>query len=557
MYSLLKKRPPLSLEMAIFRVPKQIQPGEALLLPFFHPPIKFLAMHARKLVSAFLCLFIAAASIAQEKPTKSCKPCESFRQLNLPDVSIQKSESLLRDTVFVSPFDPPAIVTVPFCRLEGVIGREIGFEIYLPQQWNGRFLMSGNGGFAGSFQNNLAGYVNQGFAIGATNTGHREATGIQADWALNNMERQINFGHLAVHRTTVVLKSIIQIAYCKPAAYAYFLGCSRGGGQALMEAQRYPDDFDGIVSGAPAFGWPAIGAKGISILQKNYPDPKNLTNPIITNENLKWLQEFVCKECDMLDGLSDCILNEPNACKVDLNKLPRCPGDTAGKDCFTAAQVDVLKSIFEPFMVDGKEVYPGYPHGLEAIQGGIDLWIAGTSPMLKPSLHHYFGTGIFKYLVYNDPNWNYKSYTFQDFFRSTAYASAYLDATNPDYSAFKQSKGKLIIYHGWNDPALSANATIGHYEEAMKKDTDLGSFVRLFLMPGVLHCAGGPGADEVDYVQLIRDWVEKGKAPEKVVFEKKEKGKTVLTRPVYPYPKVTVYDGKGDPTKESSFILKK
>jgi feruloyl esterase len=502
-------------------------------------------------------LLTAATVFSQEKLIKSCKPCESFKQLNLPDVTILKTEAQGRDTITVSPFEPPVIVTAPFCRLEGVIGKEIGFELYLPQQWNGRFLMSGNGGFAGRFQNSWAGYINQGYAMAATNTGHKGYTELQAEWALNNMERQLNFGHLAVHRTALVSKSLIQTAYCKPAAYSYFIGCSRGGGQALMEAQRYPDDFDGIVCGAPAFNWPAIGAKGISIIQKNYPDPANLSKTVITSENLKLLQEIVCKECDLLDGLSDCILNEPNACKPDFSKLPRCLGDMAGKDCFTQAQVEALKAIFDPLVIEGKQLYPGYPLGLEAIQTGIDLWIAGTSALMKPSLHYAFSTGIFKYLIYNNPDWNYQNYTFRNFARETAYASAYLDAANPDYSAFRQSKGKMIIWHGWNDPALSAYATVQHYEEALVKDADLPSFIRLFLLPGVLHCAGGPGADQTDYISLIRNWVEKGIAPEKVVFEKKENGKTVMTRPVYPYPKVAVYDGKGDPKQESSFILKK
>lgn len=511
----------------------------------------------KRFIFIIACLLINLISFSQERFTKSCKPCESFKQLSLPEVSIQKAEGHLKDTIPASQFEPQVVISVPFCRLQGIIGKEIGFEIYLPTQWNGRFLMSGNGGFAGRFQNNLVDYINQGYAIAATNTGHTGVSEIEAEWALNNMERQLNFGHLAVHRTTVVSKSLIQTAYCKPAAYAYFLGCSRGGGQALMEEQRYPDDYDGIVAGAPAFGWPALAAKGISILQKNYPDPKNFSNTVITSDNLKLMQEIVCKECDLLDGLNDCILNEPNACKPDFNKFPRCPGDTASKNCFTGAQITALKTIFEPLVIEGRQVYPGYPLGLEGIDEGIDLWIAGTSKFLKPSLHHFFGTGIFKYLVYNNPNWDYQKYTFQNFTQETAYASSYLDATNTDYSAFRKSKGKMIIYHGWNDPALSANATIQHYEEALNKNPDLPSFIRLFLMPGVLHCAGGPGADNADYVYLIRQWVEKDIAPERVIFEKKEKGITTMTRPVYAYPKVAVYDGKGDPNKESSFILKK
>ena len=532
----------------MYRTPDQINPYLRL------SPINMTAM-TRLIFLAFMIAICSQQVNAQEKLVKSCKPCASFTQLALPDVRINKAISKNRDTLRPGPFDPAVILTAPFCRLEGVIGNEIAFELYLPANWNGRFLMSGNGGFAGSFQNNLVDYVSQGYAVASTNTGHTGSP-IQAEWALNNMERQLNFGHLAVHRTTVVAKSLLNTAYCQPPSFNYFLGCSRGGGQALMEAQRYPDDYDGIVCGAPAFDWPAVGAKGISIAQKNYTDPKNPNKPVITSDNLKLLQDIVCKQCDLADGLGDCVLNEPNNCRIDLNQLPRCPGDTASANCFTTAQIEALKTIFEPLVVGNKLVYPAYPPGLEAVDGGIDLWIAGTNPMMKPSLHHFFANGIFKYLVMNDPNWDFRQYSFNNFEAETRYAAGYLNATQTNYSAFEKSKGKMILYHGWNDPALSANATIQHYEAAMKQHPNLASFMRLFLMPGVLHCAGGPGADNVDYVQLIRNWVEKDQAPERVIFTKKEKDKTVMTRPVYPYPKVAVYDGKGDPSKESSFGLK-
>lgn len=506
-------------------------------------------------IAVALCLTLTSTAICQNKITKNCKPCASFKTLDLPDVFIKKTESFLNDTIKANQFQPEIVISKPFCRLEGIIGKEIAFELYLPQNWNGRFLMSGNGGFAGAFQNFLLPYISGGYAVAATNTGHVDNND-GAAWAYNDIERQVNFGHLAVHRTTVVSKALIRAAYCTSPSYSYFLGCSRGGGQALMEAQRYPDDYDGIVAGAPAYNWPAIAAKGILSLQKNYPDAKKL-NPVITDDNLKLLQDIVCKECDLADGLGDCILNEPNNCKTDLSKLPLCPGDTAGKDCFTNAQVAALRAIFEPLILEGKLVHPGFPHGIEAEPTGIDLWIAGTSPFVKPSLWYYFATNIYKYLIYNDPSWDYQAYRFDDFFTKTAFASSFLDATNADYSAFEKSKGRLILYHGWNDPALSAYATIAHYEEALKKNPNLQSFMRLFLLPGVLHCEGGPGADDVDYVKLISDWVEKGNAPERVVFSKKEKGKTVMTRPVYPYPKVAVYDGKGDPKLESSFGVKK
>ena len=321
----------------------------------------------------------------------------------------------------------------------------------------------------------------------------------------------------------------------------------------MVEAQLYPDDFNGIVCGAPAFSWPAIGAKFIKSCQLIYPNPKDL-KPVITNDNLKLLQEQVLRQCDNLDGLSDKIINDPRNCKFDFSKLPMCPGDKEGPGCFTKQQLAAIKSVYEPLVIDNQLVYPGFPYGLEAESDGWPAWITGSKQFA--SLHYFFGTNMFKYLVYNDPSWDYSKYDFKNFFKETRYASSYLDATQTDYGDFKKRNGRMIMYHGWNDPALSAYATIQHYEEAMKKDKDLQSYIRLFLLPGVLHCGGGTGCDNVDWVKLIRDWTENNAAPERVVFSKQEKENTVMTRPAYPYPKVTVYDGKGKPTDEKSFGAK-
>ncbi|MBS1748680.1 MAG: tannase/feruloyl esterase family alpha/beta hydrolase [Bacteroidetes bacterium] len=435
----------------------------------------------------------------------------------------------------------------------GRIIREIEFELLLPQHWNGRLLMSGGGGFVGSIQNNLIDYVNRGYATVGTNTGHT-GEGDQAGWALNNMERQLNFGRLGVHRTAVVSKAVMHAFYCAEASYAYFIGCSRGGGQAMIEAQFYPEDFNGIVAGAPAFNWPAIGAKFVSECQVNYPDPQNLDKPVITNDNVKLLQELVLKQCDTIDGLKDNIISDPRGCRFDFSTLPVCPGDKAGTDCFTQQQVTAIKAIYNPLIVNGQMVYPGFPYGLEGEPFSWQIWSAGSKEM--PSFHYTLGTEIFKYLIYNNPSWDYSKYDFKHFFEETRYASSYLDATGTDYSDFKKYKGKMILYHGWNDPALSAFATIQHYEDAMKKDKDLQSYIRLFLLPGVLHCGGGLGPDGVDWVKLIEDWTENNKAPERVVLSKTENGKTVMTRPVYPYPKAAVYKGKGNPADEKSFEVR-
>jgi feruloyl esterase len=266
------------------------------------------------------------------------------------------------------------------------------------------------------------------------------------------------------------------------------------------------------------------------------------------------LQELVLKQCDKIDGLNDKIINDPRECKFDFSKLPVCPNDIAGPNCFTKQQLSAIKAVYSPVMIGDKEAYPSFPFGLEAEQGSWDAWIAGSAQM--PSLHYLFGTELFKYLVYNDPSWDYTKYDFKKFFENTRYASSYLDATQSDYSDFKKFKGKMIMYHGWNDPALSAFATINHYEEAMKKDKDLQSYIRLFLLPGVLHCGGGTGADDVDWVKLIQDWTESDKTPERVILSKMENGKTLMSRPVYPYPKVTIYSGKGESTDEKSFGAK-
>jgi hypothetical protein len=324
---------------------------------------------------------------------KSCIPCEELRKMKLPDLTILKVDSKIKDTIrSQEPWIPPVIINVPFCRMAGRISKEIYFELLLPRQWNNRFLMSGNGGFAGSIQNNLLSYLSKGYAIVATNTGHT-GSGIQADWALNNMERQLNFGQLAVHRTAVVSKSIIEKFYCAAPAYSYFLGCSRGGGQGMVEAQQFPDDFNGIVAGAPAFDWPAIGAKFIRECQANYPDPKDLKHPVITNDNLKLLQKLVFEQCDQLDGLSDRILNDPRNCQVDFSKLPLCPNDIAAGGCFTKPQINAVRSVYEPLVIDNRQVYPGFPPGLEAENGAWDAWITGTSPFMQgmPSLHYSLG----------------------------------------------------------------------------------------------------------------------------------------------------------------------
>jgi Tannase and feruloyl esterase len=502
----------------------------------------------KKTIIFFLLIVVPAllplVLLAHATQSENCIPCEQLKNLRIPDVVILEAQSMKNDTI-------------PFCKVLGKISKEINFELLLPDQWNKRFLMSGGGGFVGSIQNSFRSEVKSGYATAGTDAGH-QGSGIRANWALNNMERQLDFGKLAIHLTTAVSKFIIHTYYCVDPAYSYFIGCSRGGGQAMVEAQQYPEDFQGIVAGAPAFSWPATGAKFIQNSQKNYLDPGNVNKPVITKDNLRVLQDQILEQCDSLDGIKDHIINNPGACHFDFSSLPVCPGDQSTADCFTARQLDAIKTVYSALVEKQDTIYPGFPYGAENEEGGWDSWIAGNNPAIHiPSLHYLFGVDLFKYLVFNDSTWDYSKYDFSNFRKETQYAAAYLDATSTDYTEFKKHNGKMIMYHGWNDPALSAFSTIQYYKKVEQKDNDVQSYIRLFLLPGVLHCSGGPGPDETNWLTLIRDWVEHDKAPERVIMSKKDNGKITMTRPVFPYPKVAVYSGRGDPNLEKNFVEKR
>ncbi|TFG42454.1 MAG: tannase/feruloyl esterase family alpha/beta hydrolase, partial [Bacteroidia bacterium] len=291
----------------------------------------------KSIIILFILLSALSVKIfAQDKPvTEICIPCEKLIELKIPDVKITNAITVTQ--------------VQSYCKVMGVIGKEINFELLLPLDWNRIYVMGGGGGFVGTVQNMAAGKVNEGFATSGTDTGHKTAGLGSADWALNEMERQVNFGHLAVHRTAEVSKAIIGSYYGKWPEYSYFMGCSRGGGQAMMEAQRYPNDFDGIIAGAPAFDWVSIAVEAIQNTQAVYP--AKLTESILTKEHIKILHEAVLKQCDLIDGVRDSIINNPAGCKFDFATLPVCPGDVPGKGCFTTAQVKAIRTIYDGFDV--------------------------------------------------------------------------------------------------------------------------------------------------------------------------------------------------------------
>ena len=228
--------------------------------------------------------------------------------------------------------DVPADEASPaHCRVRGTIDEEIRFELLLPLEadWNGRFVMGGGGGFVGSVQNQAMGLAGResplarGFATAGTDTGH-QGSGIDATWALDREDREVNFGHRAVHVTAEAAKTIVRLHYGRDIAFSYFLGCSRGGGQGMMAAQRYPDDFDGIVAGAPAFDWPGVGLAFLQTQQALYPDPTDLSAPVVTPEVRRLLEAAILEACDADDGIEDGILTDPRSCDFRPSDLPRC-----------------------------------------------------------------------------------------------------------------------------------------------------------------------------------------------------------------------------------------
>ena len=480
---------------------------------------------------------------------------ESFPQL--PDVTIT---SVAKQSV-----------SVAHCSVKGVIGTETHFELLLPDDWNGKFVMGGGGGFVGSVVNwsLLYGSLQRGYATVGTDTGH-QAHSLDAGWALNNLERVVSFGHQAVHRTAVNSKALIKAYYQQEISRNYFVGCSRGGGQALMEAQRYPEDFDGIAAGAPAYHWThELGARNTWVNQAMFPDPNDLSRAVIEPDDAQLIGNAVLDQCDGIDGLVDGILNNPLLCDFDVSSLA-CSGEKTDT-CLTAQEVQAAKRIYDDLYDQDGLIFPGMPPGGELSPGGWLLWFTGGLDYLDdmevgvrmksdfpvpvtPNAHFAFGNGLMKYLVFHDPEWSYVDYTFDTFRSDVAAVAPTLNATDPDLSAFRARGGKLLMWAGWTDMALSPKGAIDYYEQVLEHDKSASEDVRLIMMPGVNHCIGGSGPSWVNYLDEIDNWVSSNHAPEQATaYWLNEQKQPDGARPVCAYPSNLKYNGSGDPRTPESF----
>jgi len=517
---------------------------------------------------ALLFLFGTVACTKVEQPEATgaaqARECNVDAFPAIPDLTISSATQE----------DSPA----PHCLVIGVIGSEIGFELRLPDDWNGKFIMGGSGGFAGNFANAAHDFWNvvpNGYATVATDTGHK-GNPAGASWALNNLERQVNFGHLAVHRTAVNSKALIEGYFGSEVDRSLFFGCSRGGGQGLMVAQRSPELFDGVYAGAPAFAWTAEQAgRWTWNAQRMYPDMNQIAEPVIGADALTLLGNAVLEQCDALDGLKDNVLNDPRQCDFDVASLACDVGSS--DQCLTPEQVAVAQAIYADVEIGGK-MTRGAPLGSEMPGNplGWGRWITGgynpendldfhpgadaddfADPVV-PNARWAFATGLMRYFIFNDPNWSYEGYDFSDFAQRSAPAAQTLDADNPDLSAFRAGGGKLIIDNGWMDGSLTPHGTIDYYQSVIDFDPTARDDVRLFVRPGVAHCMGGPGPDGTNYIAALEEWLDSGVAPEKLdaPFAALAPGRPPTGRGgrvICAHPNVVTYDGSGDPDDPASF----
>lgn len=519
-------------------------------------------------------IVLVAVLLIDIASARAAATCEDLVSLKLPDTTITLAQSVAAGA-FTPPPDPfafpPAVPfkDVPaFCRVTGVIkptsDSNIQFEVWMPTAgWNGKLQGIGNGGFAGSIPYGaLSLPIARGYSIATTDTGH---VGGDASWALAHPEKVVDFGHRAIHETAVKAKAILRAFYGEGPLHSYFSSCSNGGRQALMEAQRYPEDYDGIIAGAPANFWThllAAAAWNVQVL--------NAAGGYIPASKLKAIEAAALAACDARDGLVDGVIDVPTKCGFDPATL-LCQGSESDS-CLTEPQVAALKKIYTgPRNSQGEQVFPGYPPGSETGPGGWGLWITGAKP--GGSLLSFFSSQYFRNMVFEDASWDPNSFNLdRDVKLADEKTGQILNATDPNLTAFQQRGGKLILYHGWNDAAIPAENTINYYRSVVARlgQRDADRFVRLYLVPGMQHCADGPGPNsfgqagpsiradaEHDISLALERWVEKGVAPGPIIAAKRApdpaKG-VVRTRPLCPYPQVARWKGTGSIDDAANFV---
>ena len=460
------------------------------------------------------------------------------------------------DVVSAGTFTPPTGKPLPdlpaFCRVTAVVkpsaDSDILVEIWMPQSdWNQRLEGTGNGGFAGKISYGaMAEGLRRGYAVANTDMGMATPAGATAAIFFNRPERWVDWGYRATHEMTLVAKQIVRAYYERDATRAYFVGCSTGGEQALVESQRYPDDYDGIVGGAPAQNRTGVH---VSILW-NFAANERTPASYLPAAARSLLSQAVVNACDTLDGVKDGVITDPDKCHFEPASL-QCK--SAGQqNCLTASQVETVKQIYAGPVNPrtGQRLYPGLPTGSEFGWDGLDPGPGGNPPYVA----------IFQWVF--GPQWDWRQFDFDhEDATYTQKLAAMVNATSPDIDTFRDHGHKLLMYHGWSDWLVAPEESINYWNAVHTRGgASIDQSFRLFMVPGMAHCAGGPGATHFDPLSAVVDWVEHGVAPDKIIASKLPSSETGdsanFQRPLCPYPRVAQYQGTGNTNDASSFVCR-
>lgn len=495
------------------------------------------------LVRALSLLSLLALSLG--RANAAADSCESLARLKTPHVLVSLATEVRSGQLDGTGAAGELTGLPPFCRVVVQItpttDSQIGAEIWLPlNHWNKKFLALGSGGWGGAISyNELADGLHRGYAAAATDDGHRGAGG---SFLMGHPEKLIDYAYRAEHEMTLEAKRLIEALYGQIPAYSYWSGCSGGGREGLLQAARYPAEFDGVVAGDPANI--RRNAWALSLAVQTFKDPTAYIPPV----KYPMIHQAVLNACDAIDGLKDGLIEEPERCHVDFKAL-ECKG-ADGPSCLTPQQVQSAQTLISPLKSStGKILFPRLEPGTEL------RWarLAGGPEPAGLFLDEY------RYVVFGNPNWDWRTF---DLDRDSAMAHAidsHVDEFDPNLTAFANHGGKLLIYHGWADQQVAPGSSIDFYNAAREQSSlnpAAAGWIRLFMAPGMAHCQGGEGPDTFDALGALEQWVEKGRAPGRIVASQLKNGQVVRTRPLCPYPQVARYDGKGNPDDAASFMCR-
>jgi feruloyl esterase len=431
----------------------------------------------------------------------------------------------------------------PFCRvvanLKPTSDSDIHSEIWLPLiGWNGKYMQVGSGGWGGYFSyDQMAEALERGYATAATDDGHSDRG--SGKFILGHPEKLVDYAYRAEHETTVEGKILIKAFYGRDARYSYWNGCSGGGREGLLQAYRYPDEFDGIVAGDPANV--RRNAWALWLANQTFKDPAAYIPPA----KYPMIHRAVLDACDTNDGLKDGLIEDPERCHVDLKKL-QCKGADV-PDCLTARQVRTAQTIISPATDAAGHVY--FPR----LEPGTELAWARLAGGPEPAPLFW---DQFRYVVYKDPSWDWRSFDLARDATKANEADKNIDELDPHLAPFAKRGGKLLMYHGWADQQVAPGSSVEFYKSAAQASGNpaaAANWIRLLMVPGMGHCGGGEGPDTFDKISAIEAWVENGKLPERIIAAHETAGKVDRTRPLCPYPQIARYNGTGGIDDASNF----